>query len=123
MTPPDDDRCVACYGLLNLRTQVVLHMTDGSQRRACCPHCGLMAVSRGSEAVSGVLVTDFLYGRIVNGRTATYLAEPTVSVCCTPTVLAFEDLLDAQRFQAGFGGQLLSLDEALAFLRAEMHLH
>ncbi len=53
--------CVACYALLNPRTQVVLHMADGSQRRACCPHCGLMALRRGMESVTAFLVTDFLY--------------------------------------------------------------
>lgn len=116
------DACIACYAPLSLRTQVVLHLADGSQRRACCPHCGLMALSRSQDSVSAFLVTDFLRGRVVNGRTATFLASPTVSVCCTPTVLAFESAEDAQRFQTGFGGQLLNLDEALTFLQAEMHL-
>lgn len=124
--PPEQgeafDACLACYGPLNSRTQVVLHLADGSQRRACCPHCGLMALNQGTLAVASVLVTDFLYGRMVNGRTASYLAVPAITVCCTPTLLTFEDVQNAQRFQAGFGGQLLSLEEAAAFLQAEMHL-
>jgi DNA-binding transcriptional ArsR family regulator len=124
VAPPSeaDDVCVACYAPLSLRTQVVLHLADGSQRRACCPHCGLMMLSRGLEEVSSFLVTDFLYGRSVNGRTAAYVAESTISLCCTPTILAFEDTHDAQRFQAGFGGEILDLDEALAFVRTSMHL-
>jgi DNA-binding transcriptional ArsR family regulator len=117
-----DGVCVACYAPLSLRTQVVLHLTDGGQRRACCPHCGLMALSRGTEAIASILVTDFLFGRSVNGRTATFLAAPGIAICCTPTVLAFEDAHDAQRFQAGFGGEILDLDEALAFVRTSMHL-
>jgi hypothetical protein len=117
-----DDHCLACYTPLNARTQVVLHWSDGSQRRACCPHCGLMVLSRGTEAIASILVTDFLFGRSVNGRTATFLAAPGIAICCTPTVLAFEDAHDAQRFQAGFGGEILELDEALAFVRTSMHL-
>jgi hypothetical protein len=116
-----DDVCVACYAPLSLRTQVVLHLASGGQRRACCPHCELMVLSRGTEAIVSILVTDFLYGRSVNGRTAAYVAEPSISLCCTPTILAFEDTLDAQRFQAGFGGQLFDLDGALAFVRTTMH--
>jgi hypothetical protein len=50
------------------------------------------------------------------------VAESTISLCCTPTILAFEDTHDAQRFQAGFGGEILDLDEALAFVRTSMHL-
>lgn len=118
---PADDRCLACYGTLSPRTQMVLHWADGSQRRACCPHCGLMVLSRDTEAIASILVTDFLFGRIVNGRTASYLAAPDLSICCTPTVLAFEDAHNAQRFQAGFGGELLDLDGALAFVRTSMH--
>jgi DNA-binding IscR family transcriptional regulator len=117
-----DGVCLACYGALNPRSQVVLHMADGSQRRACCPHCGLMALSQGALAVASFLVTDFLYGRMVNGRTASYIAAPAITVCCTPTLLAFEDVEDAQRFQTGFGGRLLTLEEATAYLQAEMHL-
>lgn len=116
------DVCLACYAPLNTRTQVVLHGLGGGQSRACCPHCGLMALSRGMETITSVLVTDFLFGRMVNGRTATYLAAPSIAVCCTPTVLTFEDVRDAQRFQAGFGGEILDLDGALAFVRTSMHL-
>jgi hypothetical protein len=36
-------------------------------------------------------------------------------------VLAFEDAHNAQRFQAGFGGEILDLDGALAFVRTSMH--
>jgi hypothetical protein len=59
---------------------------------------------------------------MVNGRTASYIAAPAITVCCTPTLLAFEDVEDAQRFQTGFGGRLLTLEEATAYLQAEMHL-
>jgi DeoR family transcriptional regulator, copper-sensing transcriptional repressor len=116
-----DDLCLACYGPLSPRTQMVLHWVDGSQRRACCPHCGLMAVSRDMESIASILVTDFLFGRIVNGRTAAFLAEPNIAICCTPTVLAFEDAHNAQRFQAGFGGEIFDLDGALTFVRTTMH--
>ena len=118
---PDEERCAACYAPLNPRTQVVLHMADGSQRRACCPHCGMMMLGR-TDAVTGVLVTDFLHGRAVNARSATYLTAPDLSICCMPTVLAFEDTHDAQRFQTGFGGQLFNLDEAIHFIHTSMHL-
>lgn len=120
--PPPGTLCMACYAPIGPRTQVVLHLADGSQQRACCPHCGLMIIGKEPESVASFLVTDFLFGRIVNGRTASYLAEPAISVCCTPTILAFEATSDAQRFQAGFGGRCFDLDEALRFVQAKMHL-
>ena len=119
---PAPERCVGCYGPVTPRTQVVLHLHDGSQRRACCPHCGLMALGRLSATVQSLLITDFLTGRMVNGRDAVYLAAPELAVCCTPSVLSFEDRKNAERFQAGFGGSVMTLDEALAFVHQSMHL-
>jgi hypothetical protein len=102
---------------------MVLRMADSSQRRACCPHCGLIALSESYPSVASALVTDFLYGRTVNCRTASYVIESQVSFCCTPTFLAFERREDAERFQKGFGGKVLDLGGALAALENDMKLN
>lgn len=114
--------CMACFAPVTVRTQVTLHLQDGSRQRACCPHCGLMVLARIPAQVSGFLVTDFLNGLMVNGRTAIYLAAPDLAICCTPSMLAFEDKKNAERFQVGFGGTLMALDEAIVFVRTSMHL-
>lgn len=116
------ETCMACFAPVAARTQVALHLQDGSRRRACCPHCGLMVLARIPAQVTSFLVTDFLNGLMVNGRSAIYLATPELAVCCTPSMLAFEDKSNAERFQAGFGDTLMALDEAIAFVRSSMHL-
>lgn len=119
---PAPELCIGCYVPVTSRTQVVLHLHDGSQRRACCPHCGLMALHHLGAGVQSLLITDFLTGRMVNGRSAVYLAAPELAVCCTPSVLSFEDRKNAERFQAGFGGSVMALDEALSFVHHSMYL-
>jgi hypothetical protein len=114
--------CLVCLKRPLRRTQVVLHLNGGSQRLACCAHCGLMALLMPQVSVASLMVTDFLHERMLNAKDASYLVSPDLTLCCTPTVLAFETDDDAGRFQEGFGGERLSLEEALDALRHKMRM-
>lgn len=119
--PPRLERkCYFCSAPVSERMAFILQMQDGSQIQTCCPHCGLMALSR-LEAHSA-LTSDFIYGRMVNARQAFFLLESTVNLCCEPTVLSFASDSDAQRFRQGFGGQVYALDPAIARLKELMQL-
>jgi len=59
---------------------------DGRLRKA---HGGLLALPALRAAVAFVLVTDFLYGRAVNARSATYVVSPSLNICCAPTTRLF----------------------------------
>ncbi len=117
-----DPTCCVCHRPHYSRTPMVLHMVDSSHRHACCSHCGLLALLTSRPMVASALTTDFLHGRMVNCRSASYLVGPDIRFCCTPAVLAFERREDALRFQQGFGGQVLDLEDALAALQREMKL-
>jgi hypothetical protein len=117
-----DAACCFCLIAHPSSRPMVLHLDDGTHRQTCCAHCGLMALFEPDVSVSSALVTDFLYGRTVNCRTAVYVVAPVIRLCCTPTVLAFERRDEAERFRKGFGGQVLDLEEAMDFLRHEMAL-
>ncbi|MCA9883861.1 MAG: DeoR family transcriptional regulator [Anaerolineales bacterium] len=119
---PPLDRCVMCHKQPRRQTQVLLHAADGSQQRACCPHCGLMQLARSSAGIETMMVTGFLYGRTLTAPAAWYLLHPDIAICCTPTVLAFERREDAVRFQTGFGGHLANLADALAYVQQAMKL-
>jgi DeoR family transcriptional regulator, copper-sensing transcriptional repressor len=117
---PPLEVCCACHGAINPRTQVTLHRPQGEQQRACCPHCGLIALARGEEQVELALLTDFLHGRTISAQTAVYLVNPALVICCTPTVLAFLDHDEAQRFQRGFGGEVMPLAAAITAVQEAM---
>jgi hypothetical protein len=105
-----DNKCSFCGGEINPRTMFIFQMQDGSQRSACCPHCGMMAL--GQSGVTAALASDFLYGRMVNARQASFLLESSVSLCCEPSVLCFASEDEAQHFQQGFGGKIYTLEQA-----------
>jgi nitrous oxide reductase accessory protein NosL len=118
------EECTFCHGSIppDSRNKVTLHMADGTHHHACCPHCGLLALPELGANVALVLVTDFLYGRVINAQSAAYVVNPALDICCAPTTLAFQAQSDAERFQRGFGGQVLSLTEAVAVLQGAMAL-
>ena len=79
-----------------------------------------MALS--NPKVATALASDYLYGRMVNVRQATFLLGSSVDLCCAPSVLCFASETDARRFQLGFGGQLYTLEQATAQLNTLMAL-
>lgn len=115
-----EGKCAFCGGTINERAAFVIRLQDGSQRKACCPHCGLMAL--GELEAASALASDFLYGRMVNVRQAFFLLESSVNLCCSPSVLCFASQTDAAHFQAGFGGSVCTLEQAAKRLGKIMNL-
>ena len=114
--------CEMCGKPAPAHTRVLLNRTDGGQLIACCPHCALMLISGRKAEIASVLVTDLLSGAAGSAQTAFYVVAPDVTICCSPTVLAFSRREDAIRFQKGFGGDLLTYAEAGDFIRRVVHV-
>ena len=114
-------QCAMCGGPVNDRTRVVMQTQSGEQLEACCPHCALLLLESREDVVSG-LALDFIHGQMINLRTATFLVNPDVVVCCTPAVLCFVDVEEASRFQKGFRGTVATLEDAKKLIRKEMTL-
>lgn len=114
--------CLICQKKTRRQTQVILHLANGRQQTACCPHCGLMRLAHHDTAVVSVLVTDFLYGRTIAASSAHYLIDPDITICCLPTTLAFACHEDARRFQTGFGGEIHTLSSAMAYIQTAVRI-
>ena len=113
--------CLMCGMEVGARTAMTLFHDDGTQSEACCPHCGLMLLSRHSNTIAA-LAQDFIGGQMVNVRSATFVVAPDITVCCVPTVLCFEDAGNAKRFSQGFGGKSMTWEQAQVDVRDHMTL-
>lgn len=120
---PEDQagKCVLCGRPVNIHTRVLLNTQSGETIEACCPHCALLLLETREDIVSGLAV-DFIHGKMINIKTATFLVNPNVVVCCTPPVLCFAEDEEARRFQAGFQGELAPLREAQKLTTQHMNL-
>jgi DeoR family transcriptional regulator, copper-sensing transcriptional repressor len=111
--------CAMCNRLVPERSAVIMQSQQRGRLTACCPHCGLALVDRDSST-DLMLVTDFLYCRMISASEATYLVGSEVSLCCGPGILAFAGVQDAIRFQRGFGGEVMDFMQAQKHLRHKM---
>ena len=109
--------CPMCNHKAPARTSVVVTWAGGEQSTYCCPHCGLLALHGGKTAVS-TLAHDFLYGRMINLFQAQFLIHSDVQLCCIPSTICFATAVDAEKFQRGFGGDIMDYTQAIAHLTA-----
>lgn len=111
--------CATCNHVVPDRTAFIVQSQQYGLLAACCPHCGLVLLDRCAPD-DLVLVTDFLYGQMVSAGSATYLTGSSVSTCCRPGILAFANRTDAECFQRGFGGVIMTMGEAQGHLRTRL---
>ena len=114
------DICAMCNHKAPARTSFVVTWEEGEQSTYCCPHCGLLALRGGKTAVS-TLARDFLYGRMVNVYQAHFLISSDVKLCCIPSTICFATKADAEKFQHGFGGNIMGYTDTIAHLTASHH--
>lgn len=114
--------CAMCSKPVLERTVFIVQLDTGEKKRACCGHCGLMIQSQTANVWQS-LTTDYLYGHMVSANQAIYVMGSELNVCCVPSILSFGSQQDAEKFQKGFGGRLVRMDEAIYQLQGMMHAH
>jgi DNA-binding Lrp family transcriptional regulator len=115
---PEAGKCALCGKPVPSRTGVTMQTREGERLDACCPHCALILLETRDDIVSG-MATDYIFERVVNMKSAVFLVNADVIVCCAPSVLCFGDETTARRFQQGFGGEIADLETA----RKQVALH
>lgn len=111
---PPAGACRLCHAPVSPRTAFSIQSETGEQIEACCAHCGFLLLE--DYPAARVLVRDFLYNRVLNADQAAFVVESDVILCCMPSVLCFACPEDAERFQHGFGGTVMTFAEAQAYL-------
>lgn len=110
--------CRLCESPVSERTQIIIQPPQGETLYACCPHCALLLIAQ-TEQPTSILAKDFIYGRMINGWMASYLVNSRISLCCQPSYLCFANIDDAKGFQKGFGGEIMTFEEARAALTSD----
>lgn len=69
------------------------------------------------------LTADYLSGQLHTVHSSIFLFGSAAAPCCRPSILTFADEENARRFQAGFGGELGRLEDAIRYLQDELTLN
>jgi len=115
--------CVVCFRPASQHLLYSLTLNNGEQRVACCPHCGVSAHLMLGDQVAMALTADYLTGRPHPAQGSFFVLGSAAVPCCRPSMLTFEDVEMARRFQTGFGGTVGRLEDAIKYLQEEMSLH
>lgn len=118
----EDSHCAACKRRLLPHQCGEIRREDGSFDVTCCAACGLRRFSSQSEAAQ-LFVGDQISGQMFLAEDAYFLVNSLASPCCQPSLLSFSSENEVALFQAGFGGSIARLDEALEFLRVAEDLN
>lgn len=112
----EDEGCAMCRKPVSDRTAFLLILGTGEQKRACCPHCGLMLKMQ-LEEVWQAMATDFLHGHILSANQAFFVLGSDLTICCAPSVLSFGSEGEAKKFTTGFGGHIANMGEVIRHFR------
>lgn len=102
--------CSACGAPATERLRFMWTSESSGRAHACCGHCALILLGK-APAPRDLITTDFLYGRVLVATQAFYVIESRVTACCSPSILPFLSLEDAQDFSTAFGGTVMTWPE------------
>ncbi|MGN9863706.1 DeoR family transcriptional regulator [Bacillus swezeyi] len=114
--------CFVCgKGAANSRLSVQIVRTDSRIEHFCCAHCAMLRYEKIKDDVSQIICRDFLLDTTISARMAVFLLDAELHLhCCEPQAIPFASAADAEKFKKGFGGKLLSFDDAARDIQKNM---
>lgn len=115
-------RCAVC-GMDTSKyphTKYVVMTVQGEELSTCGVQCGLTLHLRLKEKFKSATATDLLSNRSVDGEKAFYVYRSSAITDMPPGFIAFSTKTNAEKFQKGFGGKVVTYQEALDVWREQM---
>jgi nitrous oxide reductase accessory protein NosL len=115
-------RCLLCGMDVSKypHTRYVVKTTTGEEHVTCGAQCGLSLHLRLKEKYKSATATDLLSNRPVEAQKAFYVYKSTVITDMAPGFIVFAVRKNAESFARGFGGQVVTYDEALVIWKKQM---
>ncbi|KKB72965.1 MULTISPECIES: DeoR family transcriptional regulator [Bacillus] len=113
--------CSVCGRGLNPRLSVQIVKNDGLIEQFCCAHCAMLRYEKIKEDISQIICRDFLVDTTISAKMAVFLLDADLHLnCCQPQAIPFASAADAGKFKTGFGGKLLSFEDAAREIQKTM---
>jgi len=109
------ERCIICGMDVSKypHTRYVVETTDGKRYTTCGVQCGLTLHLRFKDKWKSATASDLLSNRSFDVKKGFYVYKSTVITDMAPGFIAFKRRVDAEKFAKGFGGQVVTYEEAL----------
>ncbi len=118
----DPQGCSICGMDLSKYTHVkyVVMLADGGTQTTCGVQCGLTLQIRLGDKFKSAIATDLITHREVEASKAFYVYKSSVITDMAPGFIAFSTKEKAENFAIGFGGKVVSYQEALGIWKEQM---
>jgi len=118
----DPQGCSVCGMDVSKFTHVryVVTATDGKTHTTCGVQCGLTLQIRLGDKFKSAMATDLITHREVEAKNALYVYKSSVITDMGPGFIAFATKMNAEKFQKGFGGKVVTYQEALEIWKEQM---
>ena len=101
-------------------TRYVVTTTGGEELITCGVQCGLTLHLRLKEKFKSATATDLLNNRSFDAQKGFYVYKSTVITDMAPGFISFLNRVNAEKFQKGFGGKVVTYQEALEIWKDQM---
>ncbi len=115
-------RCIVCGMDVSKypHTKYVVTTTEGEEFVTCGAQCGLTLHLRLKGKFKSSTATDLLSNRSFDAQKGFYVYKSTVITDMAPGFIAFVTRANAEKFQKGFGGKVVTYQEALEIWKEQM---
>jgi len=115
-------RCIVCGMDVSKypHTKYVVTTTEGETFITCGVQCGLTLHLRLKEKFKSATATDLLSNRPFDAQKGFYVYKSTVITDMAPGFISFLTRVNAEKFQKGFGGKVVTYQEALEIWKGQM---
>lgn len=115
-------RCIVCGMDVSKypHTKYVVMTTDGKEFQTCGVQCGLTLHLRFKEKFKSATASDLLSNRSFDAQKGFYVYKSTVITDMAPGFISFVTRANAEKFQKGFGGKVVTYQEALEIWKEQM---
>jgi len=109
------ERCIICGMDVSKypHSRYVVKTTDGKEYVTCGVQCGLTLHLRFKDKWKSAMASDLLSNRPFDVKKGFYVYKSSVITDMAPGFIAFKRRVDAEKFAKGFGGQVVTYEEAL----------
>ena len=101
-------------------TKYVLTTKEGEEVFTCGVQCGLTFHLRLKEKFKSAMASDLLNNRPFDAQKGFYVYKSTVITDMAPGFIAFATKANAEKFKKGFGGKVVTYQEALEIWKEQM---
>jgi nitrous oxide reductase accessory protein NosL len=98
----------------------VVETTDGERYTTCGVQCGLTLHLRFKDRWKSATAADLLSNRPFDVKKGFYVYKSSVITDMAPGFIGFKRRGDAEKFSGGFGGQVVTYEEALEIWKKRM---